>query len=74
MALNPFFFNIMIRNSKEMIFLMNEYWDITLKKMKKQQGEDGAARVLLCGVQSDGTVTPVLVDSDGKLITTTGAE
>ena len=54
--------------------MMNEYWDITLKKMKKQQGEDGAARVLLCGVKSDGTVTPVLVDSDGKLITTTGAE
>ncbi len=30
--------------------------------------------VVICGEQSDGTITPVLVDSDGKIITTTGAE
>jgi hypothetical protein len=27
--------------------------------------------VILCGTQSDGTITPVRVDSDGKLVTTT---
>ncbi len=52
---------------------MNEYWHITLKKMKKQQGEDGAARVLLCGVQTDGTVTPLKCNADGELVVDTGA-
>lgn len=27
--------------------------------------------IVICGVQADGTVTPILVDSDGKVITTT---
>lgn len=28
----------------------------------------GELRVLLCGMQADGTITPVLVDADGKLV------
>ena len=27
-------------------------------------------KILICGVQLDGTITPILVDSNGKLITT----
>ena len=30
--------------------------------------DTGELRVLLCGVQLDGTITPVLVDADGKII------
>lgn len=26
-------------------------------------------KILICGVQLDGTITPVLVDSDGKIVT-----
>lgn len=43
--------------------------------------EDGEAiggitglKVVLCGTQSDGTITPLLCDADGQLVTTTGAE
>ena len=25
-------------------------------------------QILICGVQSDGTITPILVDADGKII------
>jgi len=35
---------------------------------EKDGGIVGA--VVLCGMQSDGTITPVLVDSNGKLVTT----
>jgi hypothetical protein len=28
-------------------------------------------RVLLCGTQLDGTITPILVDEDGKIILST---
>jgi len=39
---------------------------------KALEGEDtGELRVVICGKQLDGTVTPVLVDSDGKIVTTT---
>lgn len=34
------------------------------------QGENGAIKVLLYAKQSDGTITPVLVDADGKIVTT----
>ena len=36
--------------------------------------DTGELKVVLYGTESDGTLTPVLVDSDGKIITTTGAE
>lgn len=32
------------------------------------EDETSTLKVLICGVQSDGTITPVLVDSDGKII------
>lgn len=33
--------------------------------------EDGTAilKIVLYGTQSDGTITPILVDSDGKIVT-----
>lgn len=33
-------------------------------------GDDGELKVILCGVQPDGTVTPLQCDADGKLVTT----
>lgn len=39
--------------------------------IEKDTAEGNVMRVLLCGEQADGTVTPVLVNADGKLITTT---
>jgi hypothetical protein len=39
---------------------------------KAPECEDtGELRVVICGKQLDGTVTPILVDADGKIITTT---
>ena len=32
--------------------------------------ETATLKILICGVQLDGTITPILVDSNGKLITT----
>ena len=32
--------------------------------------ETSTLKVLICGAQSDGTITPILVDSDGKIIVT----
>jgi len=38
-------------------------------KTKMLECEDtGELKVLLCGKQLDGTVTPILVDSNGKII------
>lgn len=34
----------------------------------------GELKIVLYGTQTDGTITPVLVDSDGKLITDAGSE
>lgn len=28
-------------------------------------------RIVICGEQADGTITPILVDSSGKIVTTT---
>jgi hypothetical protein len=33
-------------------------------------GDGGELKVILCGVQPDGTVTPLQCDADGKLVTT----
>ena len=33
-------------------------------------GDDGELKVILCGVQIDGTVTPLQCDADGKLVVT----
>lgn len=37
-------------------------------------GDTAGLKVVLCGTQSDGTVTPILCDADGQLVTTTGGE
>lgn len=38
-------------------------------KAKMLECEDtGELKVLLCGKQLDGTITPILVDSNGKII------
>jgi len=39
--------------------------------IEKDTAEGNAIRVILCGKRANGTVTPVLVDADGKLITAT---
>jgi hypothetical protein len=40
-------------------------------ELKAVEGEDsGEIRVVLCGTQLDGTITPLLCDADGKLVTT----
>jgi len=31
--------------------------------------DTGELRVVICGQQLDGTITPILVDEDGKIIT-----
>ena len=38
---------------------------------KAVEGEDtGEIRVVMCGKQANGTITPILVDASGKIITT----
>ena len=37
-----------------------------LKALKCSDG--GELQVLICGMQLDGTITPILVDADGKII------
>lgn len=40
--------------------------------LKALECEDtGELRVVICGKQIDGTITPILVDEDGKIITST---
>lgn len=39
--------------------------------IEKDTAQTNVLRVVLCGTQADGTVTPILCDADGKLITTT---
>lgn len=39
---------------------------------KSLECEDtGELRIVICGKQLDGTITPILVDSNGKIITST---
>lgn len=40
----------------------------TSKLIPVSVDEDGNIYVIICGVQLDGTVTPVLVDATGKII------
>lgn len=37
-------------------------------------GDGTGLKVVLYGTQSDGTITPILCDEDGQLVTTTGGE
>ena len=54
--------------------------DSTIKFKKTSNGKIKAAegyptgelRVVVCGVQAGGTVTPLKCDAQGRLITTTG--
>lgn len=33
-------------------------------------GDSGELKIVLCGTQLDGTITPLLCDASGKLVTT----
>lgn len=33
----------------------------------ENEDETATLKILICGMQSDGTITPILVDSDGKI-------
>jgi len=42
------------------------------RQTKAVEGEDtGEMRIVICGKQAGGAITPILVDASGKIITTT---
>jgi len=57
----------------EVNFMAQLYFKKTSDRQTKAvEGEDtGEMRIVICGKQAGGAITPILVDASGKIITTT---